>query len=110
MPEPALNFDIDRYINRFIPRPRLHLLPRPISWFLGYRSKPIARIGSIVVAFWSFLGAFAGLLVVEAVFNTKAIKDSGAPIVIASLVRRFQRYRNQFILTFTPGSSGNPGI
>jgi hypothetical protein len=86
MREPVLDFDVDHYINRFVPRPRFHLLPKPISWFLGYRSKPMPRIGSVLVWFWSFIGAFAGILVIEAVFQTKGIKDLGAPTVIASLV------------------------
>jgi hypothetical protein len=86
MHEPAFDFDVDHYIDRFVPRPRLYLLPTPISWILGYRSKPMPRIGSVVVWFWAFIGAFAGILVVEAVFHTKGIEDLGAPTVIASLV------------------------
>jgi len=87
MREPALDFDVDHYINRFVPRSRLHLLPKPISWFLGYRSQPTPRIGSVLVWFWAFIGAFGGILVVEAVFHSEGIKDHGAPTVIASLVR-----------------------
>lgn len=32
------------------------------------------------------MGAFSGLLVVEAVFQTKALKAEGTPMVIASFV------------------------
>ncbi|PMD40081.1 HPP family protein-like protein [Hyaloscypha variabilis F] len=85
MREPAFDFDVDHYINRFVLRSRLHLLPTPISWLLGYRAKPMRRIGSVLVWLWAFIGAFAGLLVVEAVFQTDGIKDHGAPTVIASL-------------------------
>jgi len=85
MNEPAFDFDIDHYINRFVPRSRLYILPTPISWILGYRTKPMPRIGSVLVLFWAFIGAFAGILVVEAVFHTKGIEDLGAPTVIASL-------------------------
>jgi hypothetical protein len=88
MREPAFDFDVDHYINRFVLRSRLHLLPTPISWLLGYRAKPMHRIGSVLVWLWAFIGAFAGLLVVEAVFQTDGIKDHGAPTVIASLVSR----------------------
>jgi hypothetical protein len=88
MREPVLDFDVDHYINCFVPHPRLHLLPKPISWILGYRSQPIARIGSVLIWLWAFVGAFAGLLVVQAVFQSEGIRDHGAPTVIASLVRR----------------------
>ncbi|KAE9381672.1 HPP-domain-containing protein [Stipitochalara longipes BDJ] len=85
MRESTFDFDVDHYINRFVPRSRLHLLPTPISWLLGYRSKPMPRIGSALVWLWAFIGAFGGLLVVQAVFQTEGIKDHGAPTVIASL-------------------------
>ncbi|KAF4625518.1 hypothetical protein G7Y89_g12647 [Cudoniella acicularis] len=81
----AFDFDIDRYVNRFVPRSRLHLLPEPISRFLGHRSEPRHPIGSVLVWFWSFIGAFCGILVVEAVFHTKTLKAHGTPIVIGSL-------------------------
>jgi hypothetical protein len=101
MSKPALDFDVDHYINRFVPRPRLHILPRPISWFLGYRSEPIPRIGSVVVWFYAFIGAFIGLIVVQAVFQTNGIKDHGAPTVIASLVRNPLQHRCQVVLSRT---------
>jgi len=85
MREIAFNFDVDHYINRFIPRPRLHLLPTPISWFLGYRSSPTRPTGNVVVWFWAFIGAFAGILVVEAVFHAGTLMAHGTPTVIASL-------------------------
>jgi hypothetical protein len=81
-----LDFDVDSYINRFVPRPRLYLLPKPISWFLGYRSEPTRPIGDVLTWVWACIGAFCGLLVVEAVFHTSGIKDLGTPVVIASLV------------------------
>ena len=87
MGQDFLDFDIDRYINRIIPRNRLHLLPKPISWFLGYRNSSPPRIGNVFVWWWAFIGAFAGTLVVEAVFHTEALRAEGTPIVIASLVR-----------------------
>lgn len=82
----ALNFDIDRYINPIIPRSRIHLLPTSISWILGYRSIPPPKIGNVVVWWWAFIGAFCGILVVEAVFHTEALQTERVPIVIASFV------------------------
>lgn len=87
LPTYPINFDIDNYINPIIPRNRLHLLPKPISWILGYRNAAPLRIGNVLVWWWAFIGAFAGLLVVEAVFQTKHLQAEGTPIVIASLVR-----------------------
>ncbi|PMD51831.1 HPP family protein-like protein [Hyaloscypha bicolor E] len=84
MQEPALDFVVHHDINHIVPRPRLHLLPKPISWILGYRSQPMPQIGSVLVWLWAFVGAFAGLLVVQAVFQSKGIKVHGAPTVIAS--------------------------
>jgi len=80
-----VNFNIDKYINRIVPRNRLYLLPEPISWFLGYRNSAPSQIENIVVWWWAFIGAFAGILVVEAVFQTDQLRSEGTPIIIASL-------------------------
>ncbi|KAK6614340.1 hpp family protein [Botrytis cinerea] len=80
-----LDFDIDYYLNRFIPSPRLYILPTPISWFLGYRSKPRSRTGSLVVWFWAFIGAFCGIAIVENIYRLPYFKERGTPLVIASL-------------------------
>ncbi|KAH7364306.1 HPP family-domain-containing protein [Rhexocercosporidium sp. MPI-PUGE-AT-0058] len=81
----SYNFDVDRYINRIVPRSQLYLLPKPISWFLGHRETPPQKIGNVVTWFWAFIGAFCGILVIEAVFQTEKLKSDGAPIIIASL-------------------------
>lgn len=84
-PGDPFNFDIDYYINSVIPRNRLHLLPKPISWILGYRNSAPSRIGDFLIWWWAFIGAFAGILTVEAVFRTEQLRSEGTPIVIASL-------------------------
>ncbi|KAL2065039.1 hypothetical protein VTL71DRAFT_4179 [Oculimacula yallundae] len=81
----SYSFDVDRYLNRLVPRSRLYLLPKPVSWFLGHREEPRTPIGNVAIWFWSFIGAFAGILVIEAVFMTKMLQNDGAPIIIASL-------------------------
>lgn len=81
----SYNFDVDRYINPIVPRSRLYLLPKPISWFLGHREKPPKQIGNVVTWFWAFIGAFCGILVIEAVFQTDMLQSDGAPIIIGSL-------------------------
>ncbi|KAI9710817.1 MAG: hypothetical protein M1812_007365 [Candelaria pacifica] len=80
-----VNFDIDKYLNRFIPRPRLYLLPRPVSWFLGYRDKPRKEIGNVLVWGWSFLGAFCGVALIEGVVKSSSLLQSyHPPLVLGS--------------------------
>lgn len=86
---PSFLFDIDHYLNPVVPRNRVHILPEPISHFLGYRSTTEKPAGSIVVWVLSFIGALCGILVVEAVYHTSILHHDGAPIVIGSLVRLF---------------------
>jgi len=64
-----LDFDIDDYLNPIIPRPWLHKLPRWLSWGLGYRSALPRRVPTVFVWFWTFVGAFCGVSVVQAVFE-----------------------------------------
>ncbi len=88
MPFVGLDFDVDRYINPFVPRSGLYLLPKSISWFLGHRAERRPPLGSVLVWWWAFIGAFCSILIIEAVFQTEAFKMEGTPIVIASLVCR----------------------
>jgi len=81
----AFDFDVDHYINPFVPRSRLYLLPKPISWLLGYRVERKSPVGSVLVWWWAFAGAFCSILVIEAVFQTERFKLEKTPVVIASL-------------------------
>jgi hypothetical protein len=105
MSEKYLNVDIDHYINRIIPENRLYLLPKRISWFLGYRSEPPPLIGSVLVSWWAFIGAFVGILVVEVVFMTDTLKTDGAPIVIASFVCLSFYFHILHKLTYNQGAA-----
>ena len=80
--------DIDAHLNPYIPRNRVPRLPRHISHFLGHRDKPRTQIGNVLVAGWALLGAFVGVVVVEAVFMAPIIKSHGVPLLITSFVRR----------------------
>jgi len=80
------NLDVDRWLNYYIPRNRVDRLPSPISRFLGHgQRKPI---GNVLVAWWAFIGAFIGIVIVEAVLMIPEIHNHGVPIVVASFVRR----------------------
>ncbi|KAI9818384.1 MAG: hypothetical protein M1827_000442 [Pycnora praestabilis] len=82
-----VNFDIDTYLNRFVPRSRLNFLPWPISRFLGYRNTPQRKeIGNVVVWGWSFLGAFCGIALIEGVVQSSPLLQAHhPPIIIGSI-------------------------
>ena len=80
------HIDVDTHLNPYIPRNLVHRLPRSISHFLGHRDRPRTQIGNILVAGWALLGAFAGVVGVEAVFMAPIIKSHGAPLLITSFV------------------------
>ena len=82
------HFDIDRYLNPYLPSNFAHKLPEPIPRFLGYRHGPRQEIGNLVIAGWAFFGTFVGLITIEAVLMIPAIHDHGVPVVIASFVGR----------------------
>ena len=80
-------FDVDKYLNPYIPRNLVYRLPKPLSHFLGHRDRPRTGIGNIIVAGWALLGAFVGVAVIEAAFMAPSIKDHGVPLLIGSFVR-----------------------
>lgn len=82
-----LHFDVDKYLNPYLPRNRLYRLPKPVSSFLGSRDRPREQIGNLLVAGWACLGAFIGVIIIEATFMIPAIKDHGVPLLVASFVR-----------------------
>ncbi|KAJ9642917.1 hypothetical protein H2201_005860 [Coniosporium apollinis] len=79
-----MSFDIDKYINRFVPPSQLHRLPKPISRFLGYRESAVVDVGSVLVWFWAFVGAFIGIIVVAQVYMVDAIQKYSPPVLFAS--------------------------
>ena len=82
------HFDIDAALNPYLPAPPWRWLPRPISHFLGYRGDhPPRALGNLVIAFWSLIGAFCGVLVVaEASKHVSSFQQHHAPVIIASFV------------------------
>lgn len=83
----ASPWDIDTYLNPITPRSRLHLLPRPISHFLGYRPPQSTKPQShpVVIWAWCFLGAFVGVALIEGVYlHLPTLDNAHVPIVIAS--------------------------
>ncbi|PLN83165.1 HPP family protein [Aspergillus taichungensis] len=78
--------DIDAVLNPYLPAPPWRRLPRPISHFLGYRGDhPPRALGNLVIAFWSLIGAFCGVLVVAEVSkHVPSFQQHHAPVIIAS--------------------------
>ncbi|KAE8340604.1 hypothetical protein BDV24DRAFT_133510 [Aspergillus arachidicola] len=60
-------------------------LPRPVSHWLGHRENPPKPPHKYLVYLWSFIGAFCGLCVVQAIFNySQYFIGRGVPGLIAS--------------------------
>lgn len=92
-PKPKAPFDIDNYINPFVPRNPLYLLPPWLSYFFGYRpprkdKPPHAqhRILHTTKLYISVLiGAFCGVAIIESVYLAlPRLSGHVVPIVIAS--------------------------
>ncbi|EEH46543.2 uncharacterized protein PADG_02641 [Paracoccidioides brasiliensis Pb18] len=79
------DLDVDKFLNRYVPYPRWHLLPRPVAHFLGYRSRPPKNSGNVLVMLWSMLGVFCGLLIVAAAtMNIPVFQQYGRFTIISS--------------------------
>ena len=63
-------------------------LPTWISRWVGYRSSPSPPPSRYIVYLWSWLGAFIGISVIEAIFEQNSYFTSRhVPIIVASYVR-----------------------
>jgi len=108
MKRPSGNFDIDKYVKRVLPSSWLHYLPLPISWFFGYRRNTPKKRPDVIIYVWTWIGAFCGVSVIEAVFQRNPyFSDRGVPIIVGSFVNTFQmtksliRFRVRQLFFFT---------
>ena len=68
--------------------PRLSHLPLWLSHWLGYRSRPPKIPSAYTVYLWSFIGAFCGLSVLQAIFgHAQYFIDHHVPSIIVPYVR-----------------------
>jgi len=68
-----------------MPHHRLAAWPTWLSHWLGYRASPPAKRPDYIVWLWSFIGAFCGISVIQAVFGQAAYFISrGVPSIVAS--------------------------
>lgn len=82
----VLDFDVDHYLNPYIPHNRLDRLPSWISHWLGYRKEESKEPHVLYQWVSTFIGVFLGLLTAGAVYNyAPAIQRLHPPIIIASL-------------------------
>src|ERR1700761_4865190 len=81
------HFDIDLYLNPILPRNVLGKLPKRISRFLGHRSNEIRDVGNVVIALWTIVTTYVGLLAIALIFKFGPwIQSLHPPVLIGSLV------------------------
>ncbi|CAG7951393.1 unnamed protein product [Penicillium olsonii] len=79
------HIDIDYYLDRIVPTPRWHLIPKPIAHMLGHRESPPKPLGNILIACWSLVGAFCGVALVASVSKrVPSFEARDAPAIIGS--------------------------
>ncbi|VTT83214.1 unnamed protein product, partial [Fusarium fujikuroi] len=78
-------FDIDRYLNPFIPSPPWQHIPYPVAYIFGFRRDKPKSIGTILPVIWAFVGIFIALSVIElASERIPSFVERGAPIIVGS--------------------------
>ncbi|KAK7464945.1 hypothetical protein VKT23_006153 [Stygiomarasmius scandens] len=66
-------------------KPLLARLPPSLSHWLGYRSSPPPKRPDYLVWFWTWIGAFCGISVIQAVFGqARYFIERGVPSIVAS--------------------------
>ncbi|KAG5999368.1 hypothetical protein E4U21_006999 [Claviceps maximensis] len=79
------NFNIDRYLNPLVPPPPWKHVPYPVAWFLGYRKTKPRDTGNLMPIFWSFIGSFAALILIQGVsMHVSSFAAHGAPMIVGS--------------------------
>lgn len=85
----AWSFDIDRYLNPFVPCPPWRHVPYPVARFMGYRKpdyKPLP-LDNLLVIFSAFVGVFCGIAVIGVVvLHVPEFQQRSVPLLISSFV------------------------
>lgn len=86
MASELLDFDMDRYLNPWLPHNRVDRLPTPLARFLGHRKGTFKEPPALVQWFSAFVGAFVGILTIGAIYKyAPGVTDKHPPVLIASL-------------------------
>jgi len=81
-----VHFDIDRYLNPWIPANKLSALPKPVSRLLGFRAESTAEIPALYQWPITFVATVAGLCLTSAVLQfAPGLHSWNPPVIIASL-------------------------
>ncbi|KAG5982712.1 hypothetical protein E4U55_001502 [Claviceps digitariae] len=84
-PHRTWNFNIDRYLNPFVPPPPWKYLPYPVAWFLGHRKTKPRETGNLMPIFWASIGIFAAILLIQGVSKqVPSFAAHGAPLIVGS--------------------------
>ncbi|KIV77444.1 hypothetical protein PV11_09238 [Exophiala sideris] len=95
LPSPKVKapFDVDEYLNPFIPRNPLYLLPTWLSYWFGYRAPNSApthspsnhALHNLTLYASIMIGTFCGLAIIENVFLAlPPLSGHAVPIIVAS--------------------------
>ncbi|KAK8932430.1 HPP family protein [Metarhizium anisopliae] len=85
LPHRTWTFDIDRFLNPFVPSPPWRFLPYPVARWFGYRKAKPKDAGNLMPVFWAFIGVFAAILTIQAVSKrVPSFQARGAPIIVGS--------------------------
>ncbi|KAI0387158.1 HPP family-domain-containing protein [Hypomontagnella monticulosa] len=79
------HFEIDEYLNPWLPPAPWKHIPYPIARFLGHRPEHQRPLGNIAMIFWAFIGVFCSIIIIEAVGHSiPSFEEHGAPMIIGS--------------------------
>ncbi|KAK4224223.1 HPP family-domain-containing protein, partial [Podospora fimiseda] len=84
-----LHFDLDAYLNSFLPSSILPRAPSFLAHFLGYRNHPPhpppKPLGNIPMIFWAFIGILTSLTFIGGVvLSIPSFQSKGVPTIIGS--------------------------
>jgi hypothetical protein len=79
------NFDIDSYLDPFLPAPRWHILPYPAAYWFGHRREQPQQHGNVRSILWAPIGIFCAISVIEALSrHIPAFESHHAPLIVGS--------------------------
>ncbi|KAI1367022.1 HPP family-domain-containing protein [Xylaria arbuscula] len=79
------NFDIDRYINRFVPAPPWQFTPYPVAYIFGHRKYPSEpAFGNLILTARALLGVFVSILLIQVISHQIPWVAEDGPRIIGS--------------------------
>ncbi|KAI1142611.1 HPP family-domain-containing protein [Hypoxylon sp. FL0543] len=79
------HFEIDQYLNPWLPAAPWKRVPYPVAHFLGHRPQPQRPLGNVAMVFWAFIGVFCAITIIEVLSHAiPSFQAHGSPIIIGS--------------------------